>query len=136
MTGRESLVEASLRELFVAFDQACAEGIRQPVVFLIDCQDEIGEQVVRAWEGDDAVDAAILAVAESRPDNEDGVMTPTLTRAFAMKECVAEVPQLFPYLAGTFSEPYPEDGFLVVAISFGGAATFVVPCNARPDAGR
>ena len=45
-----------------------ADGVADPVAFLIDCEDEIGAQIARAWDGDDAVDAAILASAAQADD--------------------------------------------------------------------
>ena len=115
MEGRQALVEASLSELFDAYDAAIAEGVNAPVVFLIDCEDPIGSEIARAWEGDDAVDAAILANAEDSGgvDSAEKITT-TLARAYSFDESRREVPQLFPYLSGSFAQP-PRDGFLIVA---------------------
>ncbi|NIP87357.1 MAG: hypothetical protein GTO03_18115, partial [Planctomycetales bacterium] len=86
-----------------AHDHALAEGMRQPVVFLVDCEDPLGSQIARQWAGDDAVDAAILATAtESDSDSAEETSTTTLVQAFPFEECRREVPPLFPYLAGSF----------------------------------
>jgi hypothetical protein len=127
MEGRQSLVEQSLPDLWDAYDQALSDGLSYPVIFLVDCEDPIGGQIARQWEGDDAVDAAILAhTEESATGTADEKVTTTLVRAFPFQDCQREVPQLFPYLSGSFAEP-PPDGFLVLVISYGGAATFIAP---------
>ena len=124
MEGRQSLVEQSLPDLWDAYDQALTDGLSHPVIFLIDCEDPIGGQIARQWEGDDAVDAAILAnTEESSADAAGEAVTTTLIRAFPFQDCQREVPQLFPYLSGSFAQP-PPDGLLVIVISYGGAATF------------
>ena len=146
MDGRELLVEECLAELFATYDRGRNDGIRDPVIFLIDCEDGIGEPIARAWEGDDVVDGALLAYADHGDVNERrGVVnedhnaetgwasTTILTRAFSFEDSRQEIPELFPYLAGSFEAPPPKDGFLVVVIAFGGAGTFTVPLDVRPD---
>ena len=133
MDGREALVEDCLDELFAAYDRGRNDGVRDPVVFLIDCEDEIGEPIARAWEGDDVVDGAVLANAE-RPAEAGGLSTTILARAFAFEDSRREIPELFPYLAASFQEPPSTDRILVVAIAFGGAGTFVVPLDVPPGA--
>lgn len=134
MLGREALIEDSLAQVFEAYDLAQRDGIKHPVVLLLDCEDEIGSQIARAWDGDDAVDAAIMANAD-RDDGEDAsTITTTLARWESFKRCRNEVPKVFPYLAGTFEQPPPADGFVAVVVAFGGAATFVVPLDARLEA--
>ncbi|NIM09929.1 MAG: hypothetical protein GTO53_12530 [Planctomycetales bacterium] len=127
MEGRASLVEQSLAQLQAAYDQALRDEVRQPVIFLIDCEDPLGSQLARQWEGDDAVDGAILAnTGQAASGSDEETFTTTLVRALPFGECQREVPQLFPYLNGSFAQP-PHDGFLVVVISYGGAATFTAP---------
>ena len=130
MEGREALVEFCLVCLFEAYDLACHEEISYPVVFLIDCEDPIGGPIAREWEGDDPVDSAILAHADCG-GNDRLTMTTVLTRAASFEDSRKDVSALFPYLAGSFDRLPPDDQFLVVAISFGGAATFTIPFSAR-----
>ena len=135
MLGREALIEDSLAQVFEAYDHARRDGIKDPVVLLLDCEDEIGSPIARAWDGDDAVDAAIMANADrDGGDDDDAAITTTLARAESFKRCRREVPKVFPYLAGTFEQPPPERGFVTVVVAFGGAATFIVPLDARPEA--
>ncbi len=130
MTGREVLLENSLPQLFDAHDRARDDGVQDAVVFLVDCEDEIGGQIARAWEGDDAVDSAIMANSEAAAEAGESLTT-TLARPVPFDECRQEVPKFFPYLKESFETP-PSDGFLVVVVSFGGAGTFAVPLSARP----
>jgi hypothetical protein len=109
--------------------------MRDPVVFLVDCEDEIGGPMARGWEGDDAVDAAIMenaADAEERTADNERCIT-ALARAFSLADCRREVPGVFPYLAPTFKSPPPAEGFLAVVVTAGGAASFTVPHSARPE---
>src|SRR5690349_21451753 len=106
--AQQSLIESSLEQAFAEYDYACAHGLADPVIFLIDCEDEIGSPIARAWEGDDSVDAAILenlgradAAAEAgdaedaddpanpagtRPGGDSRLIT-TLARAYSLADC-------------------------------------------------
>jgi hypothetical protein len=130
MLGREELVESSLPLLFEAFDDAVRNNVADPVVFLIDCEDSLGGQIARAWLGDDAVDAAIAAQSAEEDSAE---RTTVFARAFSFAESRREVAQAFPYLSGTFDDGPPDDAFIAVVVSFGGAATFFVPYDARAE---
>ncbi len=131
MDGREALVEGCLARLFSAFDSGCAEGFSDPVVLLVDCEDAIGASIARDWEGNDAVDAAIMANADDAEDQES-FPTTILIRVVFFADGQQELPKLFPYLKDAFSHGPPRNGFYVVAITFGGAGSFTVPLNARP----
>jgi len=130
MEHRHTLLESSLPQLFRAFDEGLDVGIEDPVVFLIDCEDEVGSPCARAWVGDQEVDEALRQQAHA---TDDADVTVTLAMAFDFEECQEDIPQFFPYLAATFAEPPPLDGFLAVVVSAGGAGTFTVPFDARPE---
>lgn len=132
MRGRETMVESCLDRIFVAYDLGIHEGIVDPVVLLVDCEDSVGGEVARGWEGDDAVDGAIMANADSDSNHED---TPTtiLIRAVSFVDSQMDIPECFPYLQETFSQDSGADEFYVVAITFGGAGAFTVPFSARPN---
>jgi len=129
MQQRETLIESSLPQVFAAYDQAIAEGVAEPVVILLDCQDPIGSKIAREWVGSDAVDDA-LAASWEQAEQEGAELFTTLAEAFPFEECRQEVSRVFSYLAGTFEQP-PEEGFVTVVVTAGGAATFVVPPEAR-----
>lgn len=129
MELRQALGDSSLPQLFEAFDLGLEEGLADPVVLLMDCEDEIGSRFARGWVGDSAVDAALK---EQRPSAGEEPITITLALALDFTECQTEIPQYLPYLAETFQEPPPLEGFLAVVITSGGAATFTVPFAARP----
>lgn len=145
MEAKETLIESSLAQVFAEYDYAKKRGMQDPVVFLVDCEDEIGSPMARGWEGDESVDAAIMEnAAEADDENGDGAEQGTdseaadercitaLARAFSLADCRREVPGVFPYLAPTFQSSPPEQGFLAVVVTAGGAATFTVPHSARP----
>ncbi|MEX0936423.1 MAG: hypothetical protein WDZ59_01085 [Pirellulales bacterium] len=131
MLGREELIESSLPLVFETYDDAIRAGVVEPVVLLVDCEDQIGQQIAIQWVGEEAVEAAIAAQA-GESDTPD--TTTALARAVSFRECRREIPASFPYLRGTFAQPPPRGGFVAVVISFGGAATFTVPQDARPEA--
>ncbi|QDU56238.1 hypothetical protein [Aeoliella mucimassa] len=120
---QQELAESSLPLLFETYDQAIERGLKTPVVILVDCEDEIGGQIARAWLGDDAVDDAIA----NNTDSE----TTVYARAESWKQCKQAVPETFEYLAPVFAEGPPDDGFLVVSVTAGGASALSVPMDAR-----
>jgi hypothetical protein len=130
MDAREALVEDSLALVFEAYDRAAADGVVVPVIFLMDCEDEIGAEIARAWDGDDAVDAALLPEREQDAEEGPSSLVTVLSRPADFEDCQRELPELFPYLAASFERP-PTAGILVVVVAFGGAGTFTVPHDAR-----
>jgi len=125
MDGREALADECIERVLQAHREAGKENVLEPVVFLIDCEDPIGSELARAWEGDDAVDGAILAGAEQSDDaRDDSWAITTLVRAVGFAECRREVVELFPYLAASFEAPPPAGQILIVVVAYGGAGTF------------
>ena len=133
MDGREALIESSLGSLFYAFDVAVEEGLTEPVMLLIDCEDTIGAPIARKWEGNDAVDAAIMSNAmENESTNREERNTTVLVKTVSLFDSQQELSRWFPYLADAFASGPATDGFYVVVISFGGAGVFTVPMTTRP----
>lgn len=120
---QQLLAESSLPLLFETYDAAVKDGMKLPLVLLVDCEDEIGGQIARAWLGDDVVDDAVA-------NNTDSDTT-VYARAASWKKSRHEVPETFEYLAPVFEQSPPEDGFLVVSITAGGASALTVPMDAR-----
>lgn len=127
MERRQALIDGSLPQLFSAFDEGIDEGLDDPAVALIDCEDEIGAPFARAWVGDEAVDAA-LAEQSSAGDDD---LTVTLALTFDFLDIRRDFPEYFPYLAAALREPPPLDGFLAIIIAGGGAGAFTVPFSER-----
>lgn len=128
--AQQELLESCLELVFDALDEAVADKVVEPVVFLIDCEDEIGEQIAHAWLGAENVRNA---VAEQQLENPGGDLTTVFARAFSMAESRREVPAVFAYLAPVFDAELPADGFLTIAVTAGGASAFTVPLSARDE---
>ena len=134
MDGREALLDSSLPPLFGAFDKSIEEGLINPVLLLIDCEDTIGGPIAREWEGGDAVDAAILSNAMVERDRKsDEQATTVLIKTVSFLDGRQELSRWFPYLSEAFTEGPAAEGFYVVVISFGGAGVFTVSMSARPE---
>jgi hypothetical protein len=125
---QQALAESSLPLLFEAYDDALDSEVERPVVILLDCEDEIGGEIARAWLGADEVDEAISdRVASS--DSEDS--TTVYARAFSWDDCQAEIPEVFPYLAEVFETDSPDNTFLTISVTSGGASALHVPLELR-----
>ena len=121
---QQLLVESSLSLLFETYDNAVQDGVKQPTVILLDCEDEIGGQIAEAWLGQEVVQDAIA-------DGSDQAETTVYARAMSWKICSQQIPEAFEYLAPVFDGPPPADGFLVVSVTAGGASALTVPPEAR-----
>ncbi len=126
MEACEQLIEDCLSRLQDAHKEALQADISDPVLFLIDCEDRVGATIARNWEGDDAVDSAILANAGG-DHGEREIIGTVLTRAISFEESRRDVPKLFPYLAVSFEQLPPKGHFLVIVVAYGGSATFFAP---------
>ncbi len=127
LESQQALLETSLPVAFSAYDEACREGMAVPVVFLLDCEDAIGGEIARSWLGAEIVDTAI----EHQHLQEEGQETTVFAYAFPLARCREEVPKVFPYLQPVFEEALPEDSFLAIAVTSGGASALTVPFAAR-----
>jgi hypothetical protein len=125
---QQALAESSLPLLFEAYDDAVESEVERPVVILLDCEDEIGGEIARAWLGPEDVDEAI-SDRQASSDSEDS--TTVYARAFAWDDCRAEIPEVFPYLAEVFDDPSPENTFLTISVTAGGASALHVPLELR-----
>jgi hypothetical protein len=128
---QQNLLESSLPAAFSAYDVAKKQGLASPVIFLLDCEDEIGSEIAQSWLGDQAVNDAISHRQSQAADEELDDTTTVFAHAFPLDKCRVEVPEVFPYLAPIFAEKLPVDGFLVIAVTAGGASALTVPLDAR-----
>ena len=137
LEAQQLLAESSLESIFEAYDEAVVDGFERPVILLIDCEDELGAQIARAWLGDETVDEAIAvqaAAAEESGDDTDDEEQPTtvFVAAFTLQHCQVEVPKVFPYLSEVFENPPSADeGVLIVSVTSGGASALTAPMDAR-----
>jgi len=136
LDAQQALVETSLALLFETYDDALKRRVKDPVVVLVDCEDELGGEIVRGWLGDEAVDDAIALEHAGADDGDDPASDTTVfARAFSWKDCRAEIPRAFPYLAEVFGEPPPSAGFLAIGVTAGGASALTVPMDLRSQQG-
>jgi hypothetical protein len=129
LEAQQTLLETSLPLAFETYDDAVERKVKDPVVLIVDCEDEIGGEIVRGWLGNEAVDDAISNQAASDPSGES---TTVFAYAFSFQECRREIPPVFPYLAPALETPAGPDGFWAIAITSGGASLLAVPLDARP----
>jgi len=135
LQDQQELLENSLPAAFSAYDLAKGEGMADPVVFLLDCEDEIGGEIARSWLGDEAVEDAIeqrRLDANSDDEGEEGLTT-LFAHAFPLEKCREEVPAIFPYLEPVFHETLPRESFLTIVVTCGGASALTVPFSAREE---
>jgi hypothetical protein len=123
LEAQQWLLETSLPLAFSAYDEALAANMRDPVVFVLDCEDSVGGEIARSWLGDQIVEDAIT-------DRDEDSETTVFAYAFPLAKCRTEVPAVFPYLQPAFNSP-PVDGFLAISVTAGGASALTVPFDAR-----
>jgi hypothetical protein len=126
---QQLLLETSLPLVFETYDDAVRRKVNDPVIVLLDCEDEIGGEIARAWLGDEAVEDAVAHHAASDPSEDE---TTVFAYAFSLEECRREVPQVFPYLAPVLNGPLDPRGFWAISVTSGGASLLTVPEEARP----
>jgi hypothetical protein len=129
LEAQQTLLETSLPLAFETYDEAVGRKVKDPVVLVLDCEDEIGGEIARSWLGDEAVDDAISYQAASDPASD---ATTVFAYAFSLEECRREVPPVFPYLAPALEAPPAPGGFWAIAVTSGGASLLTVPLDARP----
>jgi hypothetical protein len=127
LEAQQWLLESSLPLAFEAYDDAVAAKLRDPVVFILDCEDAVGGEIARSWLGEQVIADAIADRALEEEQSE----TTVFAHAFPLAKCRTEVPAVFPYLEGVFQRP-PVDGFLAISVTAGGASALTVPFESRP----
>ncbi|NOZ40775.1 MAG: hypothetical protein GXP24_11190 [Planctomycetes bacterium] len=126
--AQQEMLENCLELVFDAYDEGVDDKVVDPIVFLLDCEDEIGEEIASAWLGAEVVSDAVAEQQSAEPGSD---LTTVFARAFPLAESRQEVPGVFPYLASVFESELPKDGFLAIAVTAGGASAFTVPLTAR-----
>lgn len=126
---QQDLLESSLELAFSTYDNALKSGMKNPVVFVLDCEDAVGREIADQWLGREAVDEAIEQ-QQLLSETEDP-QTTVFAYAFPYKTCCTEVPAVFDYLAPVFESDPPADGFLAIAVTCGGASALTVPHSVR-----
>ena len=125
---QQALAESCLSLLTDTWQDAVDDGLENPVVILVDCEDDYGGQMARAWLGDEVVSDAIAEVHE---DGEEGATT-VFARSVTWQQCRDEIVDVFPYLKPAFADSPPTDGFMAVSVTSGGACALSVPRDAIP----
>ena len=123
--AQQDLLEDSLPLAFAEYDAALKQGVVRPVFILVDCEDEIGKQIVSGWLGESVVEEAIAA--EKAEQASDETMTTVFGTAVSWADATRRIPELFPYLSAVFEFVSIEDGFLAISVTAGGACALTVP---------
>lgn len=129
LDAHQLLVESALPLIFETYDEAIADEAVNPLVILVDCEDELGGQIARGWLGDETIDDAIAA--EAPDDDSEEPQTTVFARAISWQEAQPDLAEAFPYIAPALDEGPPSDGVFVVGITAGGASAFTAPWDAR-----
>ncbi len=116
LDAQQELLESSLPLVFEAYDDAVKRNVKDPVVLLLDCEDDLGGEIARSWLGDETVEDAIFHEEAQRQSDEE---TTVFAIAFSLAECRREIPPVFPYLEPALVRP--ASGFLAVSITPRGA---------------
>ncbi len=127
LDAQQQLLEDSLHLVGEVYQSAKSEGVDQPVVILLDCEDEIGGEIARGWLGEEVDNAIAENVADGETDEEH---TTVYSQAFAWQDCAAQLPTVFPYLQPMFAGDYPEGGLLAISVTAGGASALSIPFDA------
>lgn len=130
LENQQLLAESSLPLLFETADDAKKDNIEHPVIVLVDCEDKIGHEIALGWVGQASL-ADAIATEQGNRANDTG--TTVLARAISWSDACEGIGEVFPYLAEVFEQPAPDNGFLVVSITSGGASALTVPNDARPE---
>ncbi|MEM1304988.1 MAG: hypothetical protein AAGG46_08825 [Planctomycetota bacterium] len=126
--AQQLLVDEALPAMFAAYDAAVEDGIETPAVVVLDCEDELGGAIARALLGEEVVDDAI-----ADQQAEDADIVTVFTAAYGWDDCREQATTYFPYLAEAFDQGPPDDGFLALGVTAGGASAFTAPFDARPE---
>ena len=128
---QQALLEDCLDLVWSIYDSAHGKGMSQPVVILLDCEDQIGGEIARSWLGNRVDEAIEDRRSETTAEEESEGMTTVYAQAFPWNKCNEQIPEVFPYLGPVFDVPYPDDGFLAISVTCGGASALTVPFDAR-----
>ncbi len=132
LEAQQLLVESSLPLVFETYDEAIKRGDVDPIVLLVDCEDELGSQVACGWLDEETVsDAIAFQQAEEAGGEEETFQTTVFARGIAWKACCAELAEAFPYLAEVLDAGPPADGVLVIGVTAGGASALTAPFTTR-----
>lgn len=138
LEAQQEFVESALELVFQTHAGAIEEGVPEPIVVLLDCEDELGGQIARGWLGDQTVDDAIALEHAGASDGEEPDAT-EVTTAFAhampLAEAAGELSEAFPYLADSLQEIDPAEGVVILGVTAGGACLLTAPFDALEEDG-
>ncbi|MEN0110013.1 MAG: hypothetical protein AAF805_04755 [Planctomycetota bacterium] len=129
LEAQQEFVESALELVFETHRGAVEEGVVEPIVVLLDCEDDLGGQIARGWLGDEAIDDAI-ALEHADADAEGADVTTAFARALPLAEASGELAEAFPYLADSLAEIDPSDGVVILGVTAGGACLLTAPLDA------
>lgn len=127
LEAQQMLVEDSLELVCSSYAESIEKGMAQPIIVLLDCEDELGSEIARSWLGHDAVENGI---AIQKQTNDDESQTTVFAQAVAWKECREELSEAFPYLSEVLATGPTDQGILVIGITAGGASALTAPFEA------
>lgn len=123
--GKLAFLKAYWKQVKAAHNWALTQNMRDPVVFLVDCEDDVGGRLARAWLGAAAVEAQIAA----RKRGERPGLTVVLARPVPFEEAQTIIQFDFPYLNEIAPEQPGTHEIAVVVVGLGGAASLFIPLD-------
>ena len=120
-TTHEIILKRAWERIELAYEKAVSEGLRNPVVLVLDLQDDTARRVAEASGHDQRIDD-VVAEAEKRGDLD----------RLAFGICPAMSPPsalaAFPDVAASLNEMLPPWTFYTVVVAAGSASLAVTPC--------
>ena len=123
--GKLTFLKAYWKQVKAAHASGISKSMADPVVFLVDCEDDVGGRLARTWLGGPAVDQQIAA----RKRGERPGHTVVLARPVPFDEVEVMLRFDFPYLAEVAPERPGEHEICVFVVALGGAASLFMPID-------
>jgi len=123
--GKLTFLKAYWKQVRAAHANGLSQGMVDPVIWLVDCEDDVGGRIARVWVGGPALEKQIAA----RKRGERPGRTTVIVRPIPYDEVGVMLQFDFPYLAGVGPERPGKEEICVFVVSLGGAASLFMPIN-------
>jgi hypothetical protein len=130
--GKLTFLKAYWKQVRAAHANGLSQGMVDPVIWLVDCEDDVGGRIARTWVGGDSLEKQIAA----RKRGERPGHTTVIVRPIPYDETEFMLRYDFPYLAEVVPERPSKQEICVFVVSLGGAASLFMPIEKQtPSSG-